>query len=104
MSESHMSICKTLSLAYFKPYDVIYEQGDIGDSFYYILNGTIKQTIHKLMDSPIFSPNSPNRRLSSMNNINKYANEFTEFPEDGAQIIEVTKSLKNKITKIKQSN
>lgn len=90
MSENHMNICRSLSLVYFKPYDVIYNQGDIGDSFYYILNGIVKQTIHKKIDNPIFSSAS-NRKLSN-NNVNKNTNEnLTDANEDIAPIIEVNK-------------
>jgi hemerythrin-like domain-containing protein len=86
MSENHMNICKTLSLVYFKPYDVIYNQNDVGDSFFYILNGIVKQTIHKKLDNSIFT-NTLNKRLSK-NNLNNINNEI-EKNEDGDQIIEV---------------
>ncbi len=88
MTESHVNICRTLSLAHFKPYDVIYYQGEIGDSFYYILNGIVKQTIHKKIDNPIFAGASA-RKLSTTN-LNKNLNEISELNEDNAQIIEVS--------------
>lgn len=88
MSENHVNICRTLSLAHFKPYDVIYNQGDIGDSFYYILNGTVKQTIYKKIDNLIYAGAS-SRKLSTTN-LNKNPYEITELNEDNAQIIEVS--------------
>ena len=41
MSLGHQKLCSTMTLHNFKPNDVIVRQGDIGDSYYYILSGSV---------------------------------------------------------------
>jgi len=89
MTEAHQNICRSLSLVYFKPNDIIYNQGDIGDSFYYILNGSVKQTIHKKIDPPLF-PNSSNKNNSN-SPVVKYKNSNNVTEENEGAIIEVKK-------------
>lgn len=85
MTEAHQNICRSLSLVYCKPYDIIYSQGDLGDSFYYILNGTVKQAIHKRLEHYIY-PSSPLKRISISPNMN---GNFNNNEEEEYQVIEV---------------
>jgi hypothetical protein len=62
MSESHQAICKSLSLAYYKPNEIIYNQGEKGDSFYYILIGTVKQKIQKRIEQSLIPFEKENKR------------------------------------------
>jgi hypothetical protein len=39
-----------MTLVYYKPNEVIVRQGDPGDSFFYILSGTVKIMITKQID------------------------------------------------------
>jgi CRP-like cAMP-binding protein len=41
MSQAHKNISKDIKLVNFKKNDIIYKQGDYGDSFFFILSGTI---------------------------------------------------------------
>jgi CRP-like cAMP-binding protein len=50
MKPEHMNICRAMTLVYFKPNEVIVKQGDPGDSFFYILSGTVKIMITKQID------------------------------------------------------
>jgi hypothetical protein len=62
MTESHQAICRSLSLVYLKPNEVIYNQGDKGDSFYYILIGTVKQKIQKKIEQSLIPFEKENKR------------------------------------------
>ena len=50
MSNEHKLICKKMSLANFKPNDIIVRQGDAGDSFFYILSGIVKIVVSRNYD------------------------------------------------------
>jgi len=84
MTEAHQNICRTLNLVYCKPYDVIYNQGDVGDSFYYILNGTIKQTVQKVLDNNFYG--SPTKKVINSNN---YKSSSNNDEAEEVQVIEV---------------
>lgn len=47
MSEAHKNISKDIKLISFKKNNVIYKQGDYGDSFFYILSGTVDIFVNK---------------------------------------------------------
>ena len=65
MSESHQAICRSLSLVYCKPNEIIYNQGDVGDSFYYILIGTVKQKIQKKIEQSLIPVVDSKRKYTS---------------------------------------
>jgi CRP-like cAMP-binding protein len=50
MSNEHKLICRTMTLATFKPNEAIVKQGDPGDSFFYILTGIVKIVISIKID------------------------------------------------------
>lgn len=58
MTNEHQNICKTMNLVHFKPNEIIVRQGDPGDSFFYILNGSVKIVISKKYDIGLDSEQS----------------------------------------------
>ncbi len=50
MKQEHMNICREMTLVYYKPNEVIFRQGDPGDSFFIILSGLVKISITKQVD------------------------------------------------------
>jgi CRP-like cAMP-binding protein len=58
MSNEHKLICKTMTLANFKPNDIIVKQGDPGDSFFYILSGIVKIVVSRKYDLGLDSEQS----------------------------------------------
>lgn len=53
MSIEHQNICSTMKLEHYKPNDVIVKQGDPGDSFFYILTGTVNIRLNITIDTGI---------------------------------------------------
>ncbi|MCQ2818609.1 MAG: cyclic nucleotide-binding domain-containing protein [archaeon] len=45
MSIGHQKLCQTMTLHHYKPNDIIVRQGDVGDSYYYILSGSVSVKI-----------------------------------------------------------
>ena len=56
-SIEHQNICGTLTLANFKPNDIIIKQGDIGDCLYYILHGLVSIQLSIQIDTGIQDKN-----------------------------------------------
>lgn len=50
MNDNHKNICREIKLEYHKPNDIIFKQGEYGDCFFYILNGTVKVLVSKVID------------------------------------------------------
>ena len=55
MSIEHQNICSTMTLAKFKPNEIIVQQGDPGNSFFYILLGTVNIRLRTVLDTGIKS-------------------------------------------------
>ena len=53
MSMEHQNVCRTMTLKIFKPNEVIVKQGDPGDSFFYILHGTVNVRLATQIDTGI---------------------------------------------------
>ena len=53
MSIEHQNVCRTMTLKTFKPNEVIVKQGDPGDSFFYILHGTVNVRLATQIDTGI---------------------------------------------------
>ena len=53
MSIEHQNICSTMTLKHYKPNDIIVRQGDPGDSFFYILSGTVNIKLNITIDTGI---------------------------------------------------
>ena len=53
MSIEHQNICSTMTLKTFKPNEIIVKQGDPGDSFFYILHGTVNIRLATQIDTGI---------------------------------------------------
>jgi CRP-like cAMP-binding protein len=53
MSIEHQNVCSTMTLNNFKPNEVIVKQGDPGDSFFYILHGTVNIRLASQIDTGI---------------------------------------------------
>ena len=51
MSLEHQYLCSTMTLKNYKPNDVIVKQGDPGDSFFYILHGTVNVKLATQIDT-----------------------------------------------------
>lgn len=81
MSEAHQAICRSLSLVYCKPNEIIYNQGDPGDSFYYILIGTVKQKIQKKIEQSLI-PVSPKKKYQASPDRNKERNNAKNILEE----------------------
>ena len=56
-SIEHQNICATLTLANFKPNEIIIKQGDIGDCLYYILHGLVSIQLSIQIDTGIQDKN-----------------------------------------------
>ena len=63
MSIEHQNICSTMTLKTFKPNEVIVKQGDPGDSFFYILHGTVNIRLATQIDTGIKDSNDINQRI-----------------------------------------
>ena len=63
MSIEHQNICNTMTLKNFKPNEVIVKQGDPGDSFFYILHGTVNIRLATQIDTGIKDSNDLNQRI-----------------------------------------
>lgn len=57
MSIEHQNICSTMTLKHYKPNDIIVRQGDPGDSFFYILTGTVNIKLNITIDTGIKGEN-----------------------------------------------
>ena len=57
MSIEHQNICSTMTLKNYKPNDVIVHQDDPGDSFFYILTGTVNIKLNITIDTGIKGEN-----------------------------------------------
>ena len=53
MSVEHQNVCSTMTLHNYKPNEVIVKQGDPGDSFFYILHGTVNVRLATQIDTGI---------------------------------------------------
>lgn len=47
MSQAHKNISRDIQLVTYKNNEIIYKQGDFGNSFFYILSGTIDVFVTK---------------------------------------------------------
>ena len=63
MSVEHQNICATMTLQNFKPNEVIVKQGDPGDSFFYILHGTVNIRLATQIDTGIKDSGDLNQRI-----------------------------------------
>ena len=55
MSIEHQNICQTMKICRYKPNEIIVKQGDPGDSFFYILTGTVNIRLTVKIDTGIKS-------------------------------------------------
>ena len=55
MSIEHQNICQTMTICRYKPNEIIVKQGDPGDSFFYILTGTVNIRLTVKIDTGIKS-------------------------------------------------
>ena len=63
MSIEHQNDCSTMTLHNFKPNEVIVKQGDPGDSFFYILHGTVNVRLATQIDTGIKEEGDNSQRI-----------------------------------------
>lgn len=71
MSEAHKNISRDIKLINFKKNDIIYKQGDYGDSFFFILSGTVDVFVTKNTHEDLEFLNIEDKEKEVLININK---------------------------------
>jgi cAMP-dependent protein kinase regulator len=99
MSIEHQNICSTMTIHRYKPNEVIVKQGEPGNSFFYILNGTVNVRLTLKIDTGI--TNEKNKHLN--NEDNNFENEKkdeqnennnnNEKKEEDLNVIKVDKNI-----------
>jgi len=91
MSIEHQNICATMTIHRYKPNEVIVKQGDPGNSFFYILNGTVNVRLTLNIDTGL---NQNEKKKNELNNEEKTDNQNeNEKKDDEINVIKVDKNI-----------
>ena len=94
MSIEHQNICSTMTINRYKPNETIVKQGDPGDSFFYILTGTVNIRLTYNIDTGLTSNEKKKNDLNDEENIeNKNDQNQNEKKDDEINVIKVDKNI-----------
>ena len=94
MSIEHQNICSTMTIHRYKPNETIVKQGDPGDSFFYILTGTVNIRLTYNIDTGLTSNEKKKNDLNDEENIeNKNDQNQNEKKDDEINVIKVDKNI-----------
>ena len=94
MSIEHQNICSTMTIHRYKPNETIVKQGDPGDSFFYILSGTVNIRLTYKIDTGLTSNEKKKNDLNDEENIeNKNDQNQNEKKDDEINVIKVDKNI-----------
>ena len=94
MSIEHQNICSTMTIHRYKPNETIVKQGDPGDSFFYILSGTVNIRLTYKIDTGLTSNEKKKNDLNDEENIeNKNNQNQNEKKDDEINVITVDKNI-----------
>ena len=95
MSIEHQNICSTMTIHRYKPNETIVKQGDPGDSFFYILSGTVNIRLTYKIDTGLTSNEKKKNDLNDEENVeNKNNQNQNEKKDDEINVITVDKYIK----------
>ena len=90
MSIEHQNICQTMTIHRYKPNEVIVKQGDPGNSFFYILNGTVNVRLTLNIDTGL---NANEKKKNESNFEEKTEKNENEKKDEEANVIKVDKNI-----------
>jgi len=90
MSIEHQNICQTMTIHRYKPNEVIVKQGDPGNSFFYILNGTVNVRLTLNIDTGL---NANEKKKNESNFEEKSEKNENEKKDEEANVIKVDKNI-----------
>ena len=94
MSIEHQNICSTMTIHRYKPNETIVKQGDPGDSFFYILTGTVNIRLTYNIDTGLISNEKKKNEMNDEENIeNKNDQNQNEKKDDEINVIKVDKNI-----------
>ena len=94
MSIEHQNICSTMTINRYKPNETIEKQGDPGDSFFYILTGTVNIRLTYNIDTGLTSNEKKKNEMNDEENIeNKNDQNQNEKKDDEINVIKVDKNI-----------
>jgi cAMP-dependent protein kinase regulator len=94
MSIEHQNICSTMTINRYKPNETIVKQGDPGDSFFYILTGTVNIRLTYKIDTGLTSNEKKKNDLNDEENVeNKNNQNQNEKKDDEINVITVDKNI-----------
>ena len=94
MSIEHQNICSTMTIHRYKPNETIVKQGDPGDSFFYILTGTVNIRLTYNIDTGLTSNEKKKNEMNDEENIeNKNEQNQNEKKDDEINVITVDKNI-----------
>ena len=94
MSIEHQNICSTMTIHRYKPNETIVKQGDPGDSFFYILSGTVNIRLTYKIDTGLTSNEKKKNDLNDEENVeNKNNQNQNEKKDDEINVIKVDKNI-----------
>ena len=94
MSIEHQNICSTMTIHRYKPNETIVKQGDPGDSFFYILTGTVNIRLTYNIDTGLTSNEKKKNEMNDEENIeNKNDQNQNEKKDDEINVIKVDKNI-----------
>ena len=92
MSIEHQNICSTMTIHRYKPNETIVKQGDPGDSFFYILTGTVNVRLTLNIDTGLTSNEKKKNDLDDVENIENKNNQ-NEKKDEEINVITVDKNI-----------
>ena len=92
MSIEHQNICSTMTIHRYKPNETIVKQGDPGDSFFYILTGTVNVRLTLNIDTGLTSNEKKKNDLDDVENIENKNNQ-SEKKDEEINVITVDKNI-----------
>ena len=92
MSIEHQNICSTMTIHRHKPNETIVKQGDPGDSFFYILTGTVNVRLTLNIDTGLTSNEKKKNDLDDVENIENKNNQ-NEKKDEEINVITVDKNI-----------
>ena len=94
MSIEHQNICSTMTIHRYKPNETIVKQGEPGDSFFYILSGTVNIRLTYKIDTGLTSNEKKKNDLIDEENVeNKNNQNQNEKKDDEINVITVDKNI-----------
>jgi cAMP-dependent protein kinase regulator len=89
MSIEHQNICQTMTIHRYKPNEVIVKQGDPGNSFFYILNGTVNVRLTMNIDTGL----NANEKKKNESNFEEKSEKNENEKNEEANVIKVDKNI-----------